>query len=78
VLELVSNHLSTTSGERIMTIAEQLRQEGEANILLRQLETKFGKLSAKDVKRIQALGTKELLDLSIRVLTAKTIKEVLH
>jgi predicted transposase YdaD len=86
VLQLVSNHLSTTSGEKIMTIAEQLRQEGmqkgiqagEANVLLRQLETKFGQLSEKDIKRIQALGTKELLDLSVRILTAKTIQEILH
>jgi hypothetical protein len=53
-------------------------QQGEAKILVRQLTSRFGQLSAKTVRRIEAADADTLLEWSERVLTAKALGEVLH
>jgi predicted transposase/invertase (TIGR01784 family) len=42
MLNFMKENLTHVIGEKIMTIAEQLRQEGEAALLIRQLQHKFG------------------------------------
>jgi hypothetical protein len=53
------------------------RKEGELNVLLRQLRARFGELPAAALARIQAADTAEVEQWSDRVLSAKTLAEVL-
>lgn len=55
---------------------EKGRKEGQANILLKQLEFKFGKLNSKDRKRVQSADSKTLLNWGERILTANTMAEI--
>jgi hypothetical protein len=55
---------------------QQGRQEGEARLLKRQLEQKFGPLSAADQARVQQADAEELLAWGERLLTARTLPEV--
>jgi predicted transposase YdaD len=51
-------------------------QQGEARLLKRQLEQKFGPLTAADQARIQQADAEELLAWGERLLTARTLPEV--
>jgi len=53
-------------------------QPGEAKILVRQLTSRFGQLPAETVERIEAADADTLLEWCERVLTAKTLDEILH
>jgi hypothetical protein len=52
-------------------------QQGELSVLRRQLEKRFGPLPDWAQQRLLSLSTSELDDLSIRVLEARTIRELL-
>jgi len=54
----------------------ELRQEGEAIILLRLLEHKFGRVDAKTRKRVKSADAERLLDWAKRVLTAERLEDV--
>jgi predicted transposase/invertase (TIGR01784 family) len=56
---------------------EQGRQQGEAALLLRQLERKFGPLSATHRQQVQEADAATLLEWSERILIADTLEEVL-
>ena len=54
------------------------RQEGVANVLLRQIERKFGPPSESVRQRIACADPETLLSWSERILTADTVEAVLH
>ena len=78
MLKLLADDLSNETREQIMTIAEQLRQEGEATILTRLLTKKFGDLPKSYLQRIQTADAKKLLEWSDQIFVARTIEEVFH
>jgi predicted transposase YdaD len=53
------------------------RQDGEITILRRLIEARFGRLPAWAGKRLAAKSTAELEELSVRVLSASSIRELL-
>ena len=53
------------------------RQEGELTILRRQIEKRFGSVPNWAEERLEKLSAKELEDLSVRVLDAKSIESLL-
>ena len=53
-------------------------QRGEAKILLRQIERKFGPPSETVRHRITAADSETLLEWSDRILDAQSLDEVLH
>jgi hypothetical protein len=57
---------------------EQGKRQGEAEVLLRQLERKFGPTSATLRQRIQEADAETLLHWSERILTADTPEAVFH
>ncbi len=52
-------------------------QQGELSVLRRQLEKRFGPLPDWAEQRLLSLSTSELDDLSIRVLEARNIRDLL-
>jgi hypothetical protein len=56
---------------------EQGRQEGELTILRRLTEKGFGPLPASAEKRLSKLSAKEIEELSVRVLDAQSIEDLL-
>lgn len=52
------------------------RREGEARLLIRQLEFKFGSLRPEDQARIDVADAERLLAWGERVLTARSLDEV--
>ena len=58
--------------------AERFIQQGEARILLRLLSTRFGELPPTTRERIETADAETLLHWSERVLTARSLDEVLH
>jgi hypothetical protein len=64
-----------------MTVADMLRAEGELKgerkILVRLLQLRFGDLSEGIVERVRAAGSEQLESWADRVLTARTLDEVL-
>ena len=56
---------------------QQGMQRGEARILTAQLRLRFGELPAAVYQRIEAADAETLLRWSERVLTAKTLDEML-
>jgi hypothetical protein len=66
--------------ERIQEWSRQLRKEGrhqgEANLLLRQLEWKFGPLAPKSKTRVRKADTEHLLEWGRRILTAERLDQV--
>ena len=52
------------------------RKEGETNILLKQLELKFGKLSVDDKNRVQSADSETLLKWGERILTSDSLDEL--
>jgi hypothetical protein len=53
-------------------------QKGEATLLLRLLEQKFGRLDSRTRKRVQSAGAERLLDWGTRVLTAERLEDVFN
>jgi predicted transposase YdaD len=53
-------------------------QLGEATILLRQIELKFGAISEQDRRRIESADAETLLKWSERVLTAESLDQLFH
>ena len=52
-------------------------QQGKQSTLLKQLETKFGKLPVSVEERVRAMTSEQDLDrLSVRVLTANNLEEM--
>ena len=58
--------------------AERFIQQGEARILLRLRSTRFGELPPTTRERIETADAETLLHWSERVLTARSLDEVLH
>ena len=56
---------------------EEGRREGQINLLLKQLELKFGPMSAELRNRIHAADSETLSMWSERILTAHTLDEVI-
>jgi hypothetical protein len=57
-------------------LREEGRQQGEASLLLRLLERKFGQLDPHIRKRVQAADAEHLLDWGERVLEAQRLEDV--
>ena len=57
---------------------ERGEQRGAANLLLRQIERRFGPPDEATRERIRASDPDTLLNWSERILDAKTLDEVLH
>ena len=57
---------------------EQGRQEGEARLVLRQLQLKFGSLSAEVEDRVRSADAERLLVWGERVLTAESLADILR
>jgi len=55
---------------------EEGRQQGEARLLTRQLQQRFGPLTEADQVRIQNADADQLLEWGDRLLTARTLSEV--
>jgi len=51
-------------------------KQGEATLLLRQIEHKFGRVDAKTRKGVKSADAKCLLDWGKRVLTAERLEDV--
>ncbi len=70
----------TVLAERVKNWTKQWREEGlqagEAAVLLRQLESKFGSLDAETQRRIAAADSEQLLVWAERVLTAEKIEDL--
>lgn len=87
---LIRKQLPQHVETKIMTIAEQLRQQGiqegvqqglqqgEATLLIEQLEYRFGALSSPDRERIYQAKTDTLLQWSKRIFAAKTLKDIFN
>ena len=57
---------------------QQGMQQGEAKILIRLLTKRFGELPNETLHQIESADDDTLLQWSERVLTARTLDEVLH
>ncbi len=57
---------------------DQGRQHGEAAVLLRQIERKFGPPSEAIAQRIRCADADTLLDWSERILSASSVDAVVH
>ena len=77
-LEQEKNMPYVTSVERIglRRGLDQGRKEGEATVLLRQIELKFGPPDAPVRKRVQSADADTLLRWSERILTAASLDEL--
>jgi hypothetical protein len=75
-LEEVRPMLRETVQEWTQQWLEEGRQQGEARLLKRMVEQKFGPLTAADQARIQQADAEELLTWGERLLTARTLPEV--
>ena len=65
-------------GPLYMKGREEGRQEGELAVLRRQIERRFGKLPGWAGEKLAALPASELEVLSVRVLDAKSVEELLR
>ena len=67
------------NGETLMqTFLDRYVQKGEANVLLRQIERKFGAPSQSVRRRIEEADPETILEWSERILDAETLDAVLH
>jgi len=57
---------------------QEWRQEGELTILLRLIEKRFGALPAWAAEKLASLPARDLEDLSVRVLDAPSVEELLR
>jgi len=62
--------------KRVEEWNRELRQEGEAALLLGLLEHKFGRVDSKTRKQVQSADADRLLDWGKRVLTAERLEDV--
>ncbi len=62
--------------ERVKEWEKELIEKGETELLLRQLEWKFGEIPPKYRERIDDADSAQLLAWAKRILTAKTIDDV--
>jgi hypothetical protein len=62
--------------QRVMEWTREWEQRGEAKLLIRQLEFKFGPLRPGDLARIDAADSERLLQWGERVLAARSVEEV--
>jgi hypothetical protein len=69
--------VAPAAGENIVTVYDQLIQEGKQKLLLDQLTAKFGTLPAKALARIEKADSAKLSAWGLRLLTASTLDEVL-
>jgi hypothetical protein len=53
-------------------------QQGEAYILLRLLHVKFGDIPEETRRRVESADAETLLAWSERILTARSVDEVIH
>jgi len=75
-LEEVRPMLRETVQEWTQQWLEEGRQQGEARLLTRQLQQRFGPLTEADQVRIQNADADQLLEWGDRLLTARTLSEV--
>jgi len=66
----------TMLAERVQEWTKQWKQEGEAGLLMRQLERKFGPLDAAVRTRLERADSERLLEWAERVLTAERLEDV--
>lgn len=63
-----------------MSTAQRLidegRREGHADVLLRQLETKFGAVDAALQERVKGADTEQIETWATRILSAATVEDV--
>lgn len=57
-------------------VLETGRQEGEARVVLRLLEEKFGALDDRSRERVRAADADRLLDWGARILKARRLQDV--
>ncbi len=80
VAELTLEEVDTMLAERIdrwnRELREEGRQEGEAQVVLRQLRLKFGPLEPEIEERVRSADADRLLEWSERVLTAQSLQDV--
>jgi len=69
--------LAVTTDNWFEQSREEGRREGEAALLIRLLEKKFGALEAQTQATLFKLDTETLLKYADRLLTAQTIQEVI-
>jgi hypothetical protein len=76
VVELLAERVKEWTKSWVEQGAQQGRHEGEAALLLRLLERKFGPVPEEVRQRVAAADSDALLAWSERVLTAETLEEV--
>lgn len=88
VLELIAGHVSQPTGNRIMTIAERIRQEayqsgrvegiaeGEAAMLIKLLKRKFGSIPFHYLQQIQLADEAALSDWGLKLLDAERLQDI--
>ena len=64
------------TAEEALSMADRLRLEGAADLVLRQLAGKFGPVPEDVRRRVKRAGPSALGKWSVRVLTAATLAEV--
>ncbi|QEP43451.1 DUF4351 domain-containing protein [Ectothiorhodospiraceae bacterium BW-2] len=62
----------------MQTFIDKYVQQGEANILIRQLKTKFGMVPGETMARIEQADADTLLRWSERILTAEKPEDLFH
>ena len=67
----------TTAEQLIQRGREQGLDEGAAQVLLAQLEQRFGQLSEATVQRVRGSSAQQLEQIARAILTAATLDEVL-
>jgi hypothetical protein len=79
--KLVARLVTAMGEERrkdVMTAADALREEGERRLFLRQLTARFGALPKSIIALVNAADTARIELWGERILTAKSLNEVLH
>lgn len=62
--------------EGLLKGRQEGRQEGEARLLLRQLEEKFGPIDPRSRERVSSADPDRLLDWGARLLKARLLQDV--
>ena len=80
-LRLAFQQIEPAMESDYMTTAEQLIQsgleQGTVQVLLAQLEQRFGQLSEATVQRVRSSSSEQLQQIALTILTAATLDEVL-
>jgi hypothetical protein len=79
-IEKVNQYLTGKLRGEVMTLAQQFEkrgmQQGEAALLLRQMQSRFGIVPSSYTQRIRGANSKTLLAWASNILTAKTLDDV--